>query len=76
MGRWQDLSERSRRLIVVAGVVEGILKIAALVDLRRRRADEIHGSKKSWALAIVVINSAGAVPVAYFLRGRRRQGSG
>jgi hypothetical protein len=70
--RWSDLSPRSRALIVVTGAVEGLLKLAALVDLRRRPAHEVRGSKRSWALAIALTNSAGVVPLAYFLRGRRR----
>lgn len=69
--RWSDLSERTRTLIVVAAVIEGILKIMALIDLKRRPANEIRGSKAKWAVAVVLINSVGAVPVAYFLRGRR-----
>jgi hypothetical protein len=73
-GRWNDLSPRTRRAIEVAGVIEGILKVLALIDLRRRPAAEVRGSKKSWALAIVVLNSAGVVPIAYFLKGRRRVG--
>lgn len=70
--RWSDLSERDRRFIVVAGAAETVLKIAALVDLRRRAADEVRGSKKVWATAIVLANSLGAVPIAYFVLGRRR----
>jgi hypothetical protein len=73
--QWSDLSERSRRTIMVLGVVEGVLKAAALVDLRRRADDEIRGPKKAWALAIAFVNAAGAVPVTYFLLGRRKQGS-
>lgn len=71
--RWQDLSPRTRQVIVVAGAVEGALKVAALVDLKRRPAGQVRGSKKTWAAAIILVNSAGAVPVAYFLKGRRRQ---
>ncbi|MGN6613232.1 MAG: PLD nuclease N-terminal domain-containing protein [Angustibacter sp.] len=70
--RWSDLSERNRRLIVVTGAAEAVLKIAALVDLRRRPAEEVRGSKKLWAVAIVLVNSVGAVPIAYFALGRRR----
>ncbi|MBF6355270.1 PLDc_N domain-containing protein [Nocardia higoensis] len=70
--KWKDLSVRSRRLIVVTTVLEGILKIAALVDLARRPATEIRGSKRAWATAVLLVNSVGAVPLAYFLFGRRR----
>jgi glyoxylase-like metal-dependent hydrolase (beta-lactamase superfamily II) len=70
--RWQDLSPGTRRFIVVAGTLEGILKIAALVDLRRRPAQQIRGRKPLWATAIVLVNSVGAVPAAYFLVGRRK----
>ena len=70
--RWSDLNVRSRTLILIGGGLEGILKIAALVDLKRRPAEEIRGSKRGWATAVVLVNSVGAVPVAYFLFGRRR----
>jgi hypothetical protein len=70
--RWHDLSPRTRRLIVAAGTVEGILKIAALIDLARRPASQVRGSKLRWTLSILLINSAGAVPIRYLLRGRRR----
>jgi hypothetical protein len=71
-GRWNELSPGVRRALVVAGAIEGILKIAALIDLRRRDPAEVHGSKKLWAVAVVVINSAGLAPLAYFFLGRRR----
>lgn len=69
--RWHDLSPRTRRVIVAVSAIETALKAAALVDLCRRPADQVRGSKKAWATAIVLVNSAGAVPAAYFLRGRR-----
>jgi hypothetical protein len=72
--RWSDLSERSRRLIIITGVGEAALKVAALLDLRRRRADEVRGSKKVWAAAILLTNTVGAVPIAYFAFGRRPPG--
>jgi hypothetical protein len=68
--KWNELSPRTRRLVVAGASVEGALKIAALVDLARRPADRVRGSKKAWATAIVLVNSMGAVPVAYFVRGR------
>jgi hypothetical protein len=69
--RWQDLSPRTRNLIVTGAAFEGVLKVAALVDLARRPAAEVRGSKARWAAAIVLINSVGVVPILYFRRGRR-----
>jgi hypothetical protein len=69
--RWSDLSEGTRRWILIGGAVEGILKIVALVDLRRRPAGRIRGRKWIWATVITLANSAGVVPVSYFLFGRR-----
>jgi hypothetical protein len=70
--KWNDLSPRARRFILIGGAFEGVLKIAALFDLKRRPAGEIRGSKPRWVAAIVLINSVGAVPIAYFIRGRRK----
>jgi hypothetical protein len=70
--RWNDLSLRSRRLILAGGVFEGVLKLAALIDLARRPAGEIRGSKLRWVVAVTLINSVGAVPIAYFTYGRRK----
>jgi hypothetical protein len=57
-------------LIVGAGVLETLLKIAALIDLARRPLDEVRGSKASGAAAVSLIGSAGAMPLAYFAWGR------
>lgn len=73
--RWRDLSARTRRLIVVGAVTEGALKVAALVDLKRRPTEQVRGSKWLWAPVIVFVNSAGAVSLSYFLFGRRRRTS-
>jgi hypothetical protein len=70
--KWSDLSPRTRRLIVGATAIEGVLKIAALIDLARRPASEVRGSKARWAAAVTLVNSLGAVPIAYFVWGRRR----
>jgi hypothetical protein len=71
--RWSDLSEGTRRVIVVVGALEAMLKAAALADLARRPARSVRGSKLRWATAIVLVNSVGVVPLAYFLYGRRRR---
>ncbi len=70
--RWNELNPRARRLIIAGASVEGALKIAALIDLARRPATQVRGSKTGWAVAIIVINSVGAAPITYFTRGIRR----
>jgi hypothetical protein len=74
--QWSDLSERNRRLLIAAATAEGILKVAALIDLRRRPAAQIRGPKWLWATAVTVISSAGVLPVSYFVFGRRHPGIG
>jgi len=72
---WNDLSQRRRRALIVAGVAEGILKLAALNDLRRRPASQIRGPKWLWASVVTVVSSAGLLPLSYFVFGRRQPGS-
>jgi len=72
--RWSELSEQTRRWIVVGAVVEGVLKLVALVDLARRPAAGVRGSKAMWGIAIALVNAFGAVPLAYLFRGRRDAG--
>ena len=45
--KWSDLSKRSRTLIIIAGVIEVSLLVAALIDIARRPASQIRGSKRS-----------------------------
>lgn len=71
--RWAALSRPTRRLIVFAAAGEGTLKLAALRDIKSRPADQIRGPKLLWAAAVLVVNSFGAVPVAYFVAGRRSE---
>ena len=68
--RWRDLSGRQRKLLVTVGVLELALKVAMLLDLKRRQETQVRGSRRWWALSALV-NSAGVVPLAYFLVGRR-----
>ena len=70
--RWGDLSGRSRRLLIAAGVAEATLKVAALIDIKRRPASQIRGPKWIWAAVMVFVASFGAAPLAYFAFGRRR----
>jgi hypothetical protein len=70
---WSDLSERRRRLLITVAVAEGILKLAALIDLKRRPASQIRGPKWIWATVLAVVSSAGVVPISYFVFGRRQR---
>jgi hypothetical protein len=71
--KWSDLSERTRKLIIVTAVAESVLKAAALIDIKRRPASQIRGPKWLWAPVVAVVNSAGVVPISYFVFGRRPQ---
>jgi hypothetical protein len=67
--RWDELDPRTRQLIAGALAFEGTLKIAALIDLARRPAAQVRGSKLRWTIAILLVNSGGVLPVVYFRRG-------
>ena len=69
---WNGLSTRSRRFFIVAGTAEAALKVAALVDIKRRPADQIRGPKLAWVALVGVVNSVGLAPLSYFVWGRRR----
>lgn len=69
--RRNELSPRTRWILTAAAAAEAGLKAAALLDMRRRPASEIRGSKRAWALAMIV-NSAGLIPISYFVVGVRR----
>jgi hypothetical protein len=70
--RWRELPPSTRAGIVTVGAVDVGLRLMALTDLRRRSPEEINGPKAAWALALAVVSSAGVVPGAYYLVGRRR----
>jgi hypothetical protein len=69
--RWGDLSPRTRKLILAGAAAEAALKAVALIDIARRPAGQIRGTKRAWRLAMIV-NSAGVIPLSYFAVGRRR----
>lgn len=71
--RWSDLSERNRKLIIAVAAADVTLRIAALIDIKRRPADQIRGRKRLWAAVVAVVNSAGIIPISYFVFGRRRE---
>jgi hypothetical protein len=65
---WSGLSDGQRTAIKVLALAELTLKIAMLVDIKRRPASQIRGPKGAWRAAAAV-NTIG--PVSYFLFGRR-----
>jgi hypothetical protein len=67
--QWKDLTDAQKRGIVFLGALQLALLITALIDIRRRPADAINGSKRLWT-AVVFINGIG--PIAYFVVGRKR----
>jgi hypothetical protein len=71
--QWSDLSERTRKLIIATAVADGALRLAALVDIKRRPSGQIRGRKWLWAAVVAIVNSVGIVPISYFVFGRRRQ---
>jgi hypothetical protein len=67
--QWSELGDRTRMLLLSAAAADGILRVAALIDIKRRPADQIRGRKWMWATAVTVISSAGVIPVSYFILG-------
>ena len=67
--KWGELSNRQRTGIVLSSTVQFGLLLAALVDLYRRPAEEVRGSKWAWT-AVSFINFVG--PISYFVFGRKR----
>lgn len=63
------MSSGQRAAIVAGAAVELVLTTTALVDLARRPASQVRGSKALWALGCFV-QPVG--PVAYLALGRRR----
>ncbi|HXW44440.1 MAG TPA: PLDc N-terminal domain-containing protein [Streptosporangiaceae bacterium] len=66
---WSDLSDGQRTAIKVLAIGELALKVAMLIDIRRRPASQIRGPKVAWRAAAAV-NLIG--PLSYFAFGRRR----
>lgn len=66
--KWKDLSPKTRKLLVAAGIAQVVLLSIAHGDLTRRSQDEVRGPKRAWRL-ITLIDFVG--PIAYFIAGRR-----
>jgi hypothetical protein len=69
--RWSELTPGTRRTIVVVGMFDAAMRAAMLIDLRHRSPEEVKGSKRLWGWSALA-NSAGVIPLAYFVVGRER----
>ena len=69
--KWRDLTTTEQAPLVLRGIVQFALLAAALVDIHRRSAEEINGSKWVWS-AVALVNFMGIGPLVYFLFGRKR----
>jgi hypothetical protein len=63
------MAHRRTQLIALLVVVDLIVAAFTFVDLRRRDADQIRGSKRFWRI-VTVANPGNAL--AYWLVGRKR----
>ena len=66
--QWKEYSPAARVSIILIGLVQVTLLSAALLDIRRRPAAAINGSKAIWS-ALAFVNFVG--PIAYFMYGRK-----
>jgi hypothetical protein len=65
------MSRSSRAVVITVGVVDAGLRAWALADLKNRPDEQVNGPKAVWGLALTVVSSAGMLPTAYLLLGRR-----
>jgi hypothetical protein len=67
--RFSELSPPLRAAVMVLGAVQIALYLAAYVDIAKRPAARIRGSKARWR-AVCLLNTIG--PLSYFRWGRVR----
>lgn len=69
---WTTLSPAQRALAGSVAALDLGMRTWALVDLSRRPAAGVRGSKAAWVAGLSVVSSGGILPAVYLLRGRRR----
>lgn len=69
--KWSDLNPTVRKLLVIGGTIDAVGRAAALIDVSRRSSEQVRGNRTVWKVALGLVNSAGILPMVYFLRGRR-----
>ena len=65
---WAEMTTPQRVGVIVGGLIQIALLIAAQRDIKQRPADQIRGGKQVWR-AVSMINFVG--PISYFLFGRK-----
>jgi len=70
--RWKDLSPARRAPVVSVAAVDLGLRTWALVDLKRRPAENVKGPKAAWAAGLSLVSSTALLPLTYLVFGRRR----
>ncbi len=66
--KWDELSITGKLLVMALTSVQISLAVSAWTDLAQRSAEQVDGSKRTWA-AIIAVSFVG--PLLYFRRGRR-----
>jgi hypothetical protein len=66
--KWSHLSSAQQAFVLTLSSIEFALTATAAVDLARRPAEDVHGHKAVWALALLV-QPVG--PIAYLWTHRR-----
>ena len=66
--KWSEMSNLQRTGVIVMGIIQISLAIAAWTDLAKRDPKQVKGPKGRWA-GIIGINFVG--PILYFAVGRR-----
>ena len=66
---WKEMSPAARAGMIVVGIAQVSLLLAAQRDISRRPAELINGPKGAWRLASF-LNFIG--PIGYFTFGRKR----
>jgi len=66
--KWQAMPVWAKIGSMVMASIQVSLLVSALVDIRRRPAQQVRGPKWAWA-AVSFINFVG--PISYFLFGRK-----
>ncbi|WP_029110578.1 hypothetical protein [Mycobacterium sp. URHD0025] len=69
--RWNDLSPKSKTVVIAAAAVDAGLRAWALRDLAAREPSRINGPKWLWGGALGLLTTSGVLPVVYLIAGRR-----